>query len=96
MFLITIINWKHKTGIMVRLLLFLLLIALITPQFFNFISGHIASFKSRSLENQPPAFRVEQRVDVQQKSVQNQGDLFLKKLQEYYFGSGKQAPTNSE
>lgn len=96
MFLIAVTNWKHKAGIVVRLLLFLLLIALITPQFFNFISGHIASFKGRHLENQPPAFRVEQRVNVQQKSVQNQGDLFLKKLQEYYFGSGKQAPLNSD
>ena len=54
MLLITVTNWKHKAGVVIRLLLFLLLIWMITPQFFNFISGHIASFKDHLLQSQHP------------------------------------------
>lgn len=96
MLLITVTNWKRKAGVIVRLLLFLLLLGLITPQFFIFISGHIASFKNRQLENQPPALRVEQRVEIDKQPNQDKGDLFLKSLQEYYFGKGKQVAPGSE
>ena len=96
MLLITVTNWRHKAGVIIRLLLFLLLIWLITPQFFNFISGHIASFKNRLPQSQPQEQRVEQRaVQVEPKPVQDQ-DAFLKMLQKYYSGNAKQAPPDSE
>ncbi|MGD0152135.1 MAG: hypothetical protein ABSC17_00020 [Thermacetogeniaceae bacterium] len=96
MFLITVTNWKHKVSVIIRLLMFLLLIVLITPQFLSLVCGSIASFKSRHWESQPPALRVEHGAETQQQSSQNQGDLFLKILQQYYFGNGKQAPPDSD
>ncbi len=60
MLLITVTNWKHKAGVFVRLILFLVLIGLIIPQFFSFISEYITSFKSLR-DNHPPALRVEKK-----------------------------------
>ena len=94
MLLITVTNWKHKAGVVIRLLLFLLLIWMITPQFFNFISGHIASFKDHLLQSQPPEMRVEQPLE--QKPGPDQGDRFMKWLQGYYSGNNKQAPPDSD
>ncbi len=96
MFLITVTNWRHKAGVIVRLLLFLLLIVLITPQFLSLVFGSIASFKNRYRESQPPAVRAEHQAGIQQQPGLNQGDLFLEKLQQYYFGTGKQAPPDSD
>jgi hypothetical protein len=96
MFLITVTDWRHKAGIIIRLLLFLLLIWLITPQFVSFISGYIASFKNELPGNQPPAQRVEQRaVQGEPEPAKDQG-AFLKMLQQYYSGNAKQAPLDSE
>ena len=78
------------------MLLFLLLIWLITPQFFNFISGHITSFKNRLPQNQSQEQVVEQRaVQIEPKLVQDQ-DAFLKMLQKYYSGNAGQGPPNSD
>jgi hypothetical protein len=91
MLLITVINWRHKVGVVIRLLLFLLLIWLITPQFFSFVSGHISSFKNRFLQSQPTEMRVEQPA----KPAPEHSDRFLKWLQGYS-GDAKQAPSGSE
>jgi hypothetical protein len=93
MLLIAVTNWRHKAGVIIRLLLFLALICLITPQFFNFISGHIASFKNRQPAEYSQDLRVQQPpVELEQQPAPDQGDLLLKKLEDMYFGSGKQAP----
>jgi hypothetical protein len=94
MYLIAVTNWKHKVGVAIRLLLFLLLIWMITPQFFNFISGHIASFKNRLFPAQSWEIRVERSLEHQ--PVHGQGDRFLQWLQGYYSGDSKQAAPDSD
>jgi hypothetical protein len=94
MYLIAVTNWRHKVGVVIRLLLFLLLIWMVTPQFFNFISGHIASFKNHLLQSQPPEMRLEQPLGP--KPVYGQGDQFLQWLQGYYSGDTKQAAPGSD
>jgi hypothetical protein len=94
MYLIAVTNWRHKVGVVIRLLLFLLLIWMITPQFFNFISGHIASFKNHLLQSQPLEMRLEQPLGP--KPVYGQGDQFLQWLQGYYSGDTKQAAPGSD
>jgi hypothetical protein len=93
MYLIAVTNWRHKVGVVIRLLLFLLLIWMITPQFFNFLSGHIASFKNHLLQSQPAEMRVERPLES--KPVHGQGDRFLQWLQGYYSGAGQKAAPNS-
>jgi hypothetical protein len=87
MYLIAVTNWKHKIGVAIRLLLFLLLIWMITPQFLNFISGHIASFKSHLPQSQPSGIRVEQPIESS--PVHGRGDRFLQWLQGYYSGDAR-------
>ncbi len=93
MYLIAVTNWRHKVGVIIRLLLFLFLIWMITPQFFNFISG-VASFKNRLLQSQPSEMRVEQPLEP--KPAYGQGDRFLQWLQGYYSGDTKQAAPGSD
>jgi hypothetical protein len=94
MYLIAVTDWKHKVGVAVRLLLFLLLIWMITPQFCNFISGHIASFKNHLLKDQSTEMRVERPLESQ--PVHGHEDRFLQWLQGYYSGAGKQAAPDSD
>jgi hypothetical protein len=90
MYLIAITDWKHKVGVAVRLLLFLLLIWMITPQFFNFISGHLAGFTNHRPKAQSSEMRVERSLKSQ--PVHLHEDRFLQWLQGYYAGAVKQAP----
>jgi hypothetical protein len=78
------------------LLLFLLLIWLITPQFLSFISGYITSFKNGLPGNQPQSQKVEQQVVQGEPEPANDQGAFLKMLQQYYYGNAKQAPPGSE
>jgi hypothetical protein len=61
MLLITITNWKRKGAVVVKLLLFLLLIGLIIPQFLSYIAGEIGD-----IENQQDLMQVE--TDHEQQS----------------------------
>jgi hypothetical protein len=86
MFLITVTNWRRKAGVIVRLLLFLLLLWMITPQFFSFISKAMASFQK------PPQSQSLDQMVVQptaKKPGRHRDDQFLNWLQEYYLGSSK-------
>lgn len=93
MLLITVTNWKHKAGVIIRLLLFLALICLIIPQFFSFISGHVAGIKNRHPAGRPADLQVQQpAAEIEKQPAPDQGDLLLQKIEDLYFGSGKQAP----
>ncbi|MDH7576250.1 MAG: hypothetical protein QHH75_00230 [Bacillota bacterium] len=87
MLLIAITNWRRKLGLICRLILFLVLIGLIVPQFLSFIIGGIANFQNQTEGKHPPALRVEQETPGDAEEQRSgQGDSFLKKLRQFYYG----------
>lgn len=82
MLFVTIINWKRKLLVILKLFLFLLLIGLIIPQFLAFIADEMVDLKGQPEEIQPPAMRVEQ----EKQSVQE--TTFLEMLRQFYYGEG--------
>ncbi len=77
MLLITITNWKRKASVVFRLLLFLLLIGLIIPQFLSFIASGLAD-----REDQSDLMRVEQKAEEKP----SQDATLLEKIQQIYYG----------
>ena len=87
MLLIAVTDWKAKVSVFVRLLLFLLLLWLVTPQFVAMVTGCISEMTRGRSVSSPPAVRVEQPVaPVKPETAKDQGE-FLKMLQQYYTGS---------
>lgn len=88
MLLITITEWKRKCGIILRLVVFLILIGLIIPQFLNFIAAQISSYRVRPEGGTPPGLRVEgDALDTLKEPTSGQLDeAFLIRLREFYHG----------
>lgn len=63
MFVITITNLKQKVRIILKFFLLLLLVSLIIPYFFNFVSSEISDLKES--EKRSPALRVEQHKPLE-------------------------------
>ncbi len=78
MMLITITNWKHKAAVVIKLLVFLLLIGLIVPQFLFFIAGGLADTK----DDNSNLMRVEKgTLDDSAEEIN-----FWERLSRFYFG----------
>ncbi len=87
MLLITVTDWRHKVGLLIRLLLFLVLVGLIVPQLYRLLYGHNASFKGYLQEDRSPGLRVEQKAAGPRPiPPRDQSAPFLQQLQQYYLG----------
>lgn len=78
MVLITITDWKRKAVVVLKLLLFLLLIGLIIPQFFTFIAGGLAD-----IDNGKPHYM---RVEKGNSERPVKDITLLERLQQFYYG----------